>query len=97
MNVYICKGIHTHICTEITWLFFSSPFYIKIVDVRLMKFAYTTKLDELAPMLAEKPIPYRILTFVLMTGNMIGVRHRKCCEPLNYIFVGLPRFTIIKS
>lgn len=92
--------IFVRVCTDITeinWLFFSSPFYIKNVDVRLMKSAYNTKLDELALMLGDKPTACRILSFVLMTGKVIRVRHRKCCELLNYSFMGLPRWTIIKS
>lgn len=97
MNVYICKGVYTHIRAEITWLFFSPLSLLYNVVVRLMKFACNTKLDDLAPMLDDKPALYRILSFVLMTGKVIRVRHGKCCEPLNCSFVGLSRWTTVKS
>lgn len=43
-----------------------SPFHIKKVDV-MMKFAYDTKLDEIAHMLGDKQMPQRILSLVLIT------------------------------
>lgn len=46
-----------------------SPFHIKNVDV-MMKFAYDTKLDEIAHMLGDKQMPQRILSLVLITKWM---------------------------
>jgi hypothetical protein len=78
--VYMCKSINTFIHTN--HVAFSLSY--KNVYIILIKFAYDSKLEEMAHVLVDKQTPKRILCLVLKIVKMDGIIHRKCWELLNY-------------